>query len=168
MPRRSGRGPDYDWLGLDGNQVTFSAPGKTTLSGSFAFLTKQTIMRVRSGGFMCMLDATQQVGDFIEIAVGLCVASTDAVAAGAGSLPDAFADIGYPWLWWTAFHLRSELAAGVNDLGSSVYRSGPIDSKAMRRVSIGQSLIWVAEIISAAGAPVTLFDMPPTRVLSAA
>jgi len=168
MPRgRRGRGPDYTWGAIPGLEVSFTAAGTTTLSGTLFFTQAQTVSRIRSLGFMCMLDATQQVGDLVEMAVGLAVVSTDAAAAGAGSMPDPFGDSGYPWLWWGAFHLRSEQATGINQLGSSVYRSGPIDSKAMRRVKDGQSLIWVGEVIQTVGAPVTLFDMPPTRVLTA-
>ncbi len=163
MPRSRGRRTDYTWTQIPSLRTSFSAVGTTAISGSLSTSLSATIMRCRSLGFLCMFDATQQVGDEAFITVGLGIVPTDAV--GSATLPDPDAEPGYPWLWWGAFGLRSELAVGINNLGCSVYRSGAIDSKAMRRWKPNQSLVWVAEITSVAGAPVMLFDMPGTRIL---
>ncbi len=162
---RRGRVIDFkEWRLLAGATQTFSTVGTRVASAVLAFTAPATILRIRCHDILLMLDSTQQVGDTIILTLGLGIVSSDAAALGATALPDPGAEAEYPWLWWGQSVLRSEVAAGVNDRGSSMYRFG-VDSKAMRRVKPGQSLLWVIEASGLAGAPVTLIDVCSTRVL---
>ena len=110
------------------------------------------------------MDATMQVGDTIAFAFGLGIVSTDAFTAGAASFPDPFGDVDYPWLWHGTMFLRSELAAGVNAWGMSAQRL-EVDTKAMRRFKPSESLGWIVESATVAGAPATEVTVGFTRVL---
>ncbi len=162
---RRGRVIDLkQWSSMTGASQSISSAGTRLASGVLAFLEPGTILRCRTPDILMMFDATQQIGDTINLTFGLALVSADAAAAGATSMPDPGSEPEFPWLWWGDFFLRSELAAGEQDLGSAVVRRSA-DTKAMRRFKPGQALVWVVEATAVAGAPVTLIDVCRTRVL---
>ncbi len=113
-----------------------------------------------------VMDSTVEVGDTMTTNLGLGIFSTDAVLAGAASLPDPGAEFDYPWLWYGGMTLRSSLASGVpGSTWGPGSQSLEIDTKAMRKVKPGQSLVMVMEHTAVNGAPVVDFDMPVLRVL---
>ncbi len=163
--RRSGSGRVLDmkqWSAILANDQAISTAG--TFKGNFLqFAEPSTILRCR-GYVQAALDASKQVADTMSIAFALGIVSSDAAAAGGGSLPDPFGEPEYPWLWWGSMTLRSDIAAGEEAYGSSV-QILEVDTKAMRRMKPGQSLIWVAESATVSGAPVTNVTFGFTRVL---
>jgi len=165
MARRgSGKTIDYkEWTGMNFSDQTAAADGTLIGAGLISFAVPATILRAR-GFVQASFDATQQVGDRMRVTWGLGIVSTDAATLGATAVPDPAGEPEYPWLWWGSMLLRSELAAGVNAWGLSAQRL-EVDTKAMRRVKPGQSLVWVMEAASTAGAPATLFEFGQTRVL---
>ena len=165
MARRRGGGKVIDfktWTGIDLANSNITANGKVVGNG-VSFTSQSTLLRTR-GFVSASFDATQQVGDQMAITFGLAVVSADASAAGAASVPGPSGDIEYPWLWWGAMFLQSTLASGVNAWGTSAQRL-EVDSKAMRRVTSLQTLLWVAEATISSGAPVTSLTFGETRVL---
>jgi len=159
-----GRTIDYKgWLGIAALDAPSITTATTSKGASLAFTAPATILRCR-GYVQANFDATQQIADTMGIAFGLGIVSSDAVAAGAGSLPDPFGDADYPWLWWQSMFLRSEIAAGVHAWGLSAQRID-VDTKAMRRVKPGQSLVMVFETATVVGAPVTAITVGFMRVL---
>ncbi len=110
------------------------------------------------------MDETKQVGDIFALVLGLGIVSTDAFNAGSGSLPDPSAEPEYPWLWWDEIRLEAFVAAGEEALGSTHQRI-VLDTKAMRKISPGQTLVLVGQITTATGAPVTALDVGGIRVL---
>ncbi len=153
-----------EWVLQPGIGFSFSSDA-TLLGGGIAFNVPATILRCRCPFISGQLDATMQVGDETDVSFGLAIISQDAFNAGAGSVPDPATDLEYPWLYWTSFHLHSQLATGVNAWGTSAQIIREIDTKAMRKVKPGQQLAWIAEVSNSAGAPVTNVDIGRTRVL---
>jgi len=100
----------------------------------------------------------------MRISYGIGIASSDAVAAGSGSLPDPGAEPDYPWLWWGETMLQAENAAAEEVFGTSA-QIMQIDSKAMRKVKPGETLFFILERSLVAGAPVTLTAFSQCRVL---
>ncbi len=98
----------------------------------------------------------------MRLIFGLGIISFSAFAA-AGT-PDPGTDDDYPWLWWGEHRLESFEAAAQSAYGYTVAMT-VVDTKAMRKVKPGESLFWVCQSASAAGAPVTLIDFGQTRVL---
>ena len=140
-----------------------TAVAQTNVGGTLLFLGPATILRCR-GFVQASFDATVQVGDRMNIAFGLGVFSSDAVTAGAGSLPDPFAEPEFPWMWWGTMRLSAEVAAGSQSWGTASQRL-EVDTKAMRKIKPGQSLAWVSETSGPVGAPTTDVTFGITRVL---
>ncbi len=168
MPRlrvvsRPGKKIDFkQWVGLPAITIDTNADS-TQLGGSLGFTAPATILRIR-GQVMLSFDETKQAGDRMRVAVALGVISSDAFALGTTAVPDPAAEADYPWLYWSEHFLESFVAAGEESEGSTVHRF-MIDSKAMRKMKPGQSLAWIFQLASAAGAPSTLIQTAQTRVL---
>ena len=162
---RRGKVIDFKaWTAIGGVELTTSGNG-TLAGGSFSSGIPITILRCRTPDILLSFDYSQQAGDDIQIALGLGIMSTDAFAAGAGSLPDPGSEPEYPWLWWGQYQLRSFAAANEQSLGTSVVRLSA-DTKAMRKMKPGQSLGWVVETSGASGSPTTYIEIATTRVLT--
>ncbi len=160
---RPGKKIDFkEWVGIPAVSTVLTT-ATTIQGGSIAFAIPATILRAR-GAVQCALDDSKQVGDEIRLTFGLGVVSSDAFAAGAGSMPDPNAEVEYPWLWWNTMFLRAEGTGAQEAWGSSVVRLD-VDTKAMRKVKPGQSLVWVAQSTTVVGAPVTNIDFLTGRVL---
>ena len=151
-----------EWVGIP-SLSTAQVADTTVLGGSLAFAIPATILRVR-GAVQAAMDSTMQIADEMEITWGLGIISSDAFAAGAGSVPDPAGEIEYPWLWWGTMFLRSEIAAGLNNWGTSAQRL-EVDTKAMRKVKPGQSLAWILQTSATVGAVAVNMDFHKSRVL---
>jgi len=166
MPRRgnSGRVIDFKaWLGMAATDISVGS-AQTNLGSSLAFTAPGTILRCR-GYVQAAMDATKQVDDTIGLAFGLCIASTEAVAAGAASVPDPFDEVEYPWLWWGSMFLRSSTTTTEGNAWGTTAQRLEVDTKAMRRFKPEQSLVWVVQSATVSGAPATDVTMGFTRVL---
>ncbi len=150
------------WLGLPGLSTTVSTD-TTFGAGQIAFTAPFTILRMIIPGGLFMFDENHMVNDTITFTIGIGVISTDAVAANA--LPDPSSEANYPWLWWTSFDLIAISTFATEPLGSTVFRVPPLDSRSMRKVKPGQSLITIFETNGAVGAPETLVEWSQIRVL---
>ena len=159
---RPGKTIDFkQWTSIP--SIRFDQAAAATISGaSVAFSSPFTILRIR-GGIVNVVD-TATDGDDITIGYGLAILSTDAFALGATAFPDPLGEPEYPWLWWYASSLISTLLNSANGVVSDVAAAERIvvDSKAMRKVKPGESLVWVVQTGSAT--PVDIL-MENTRVL---
>ena len=161
--RRFSKTIDFkQWTSIPTVRSTLTADS-TLLGGSLAFAVPATILRVR-GYVSGQFDSTKQVGDRIDLTWGFAVLSTDAVSAGPTVLPDPGDEPNYPWLWWMDMDLESHIAAGEEAWGTTAQRY-EVDSKAMRKVKPGESLVGLVQARGAAGAPVTIVHFGETRVL---
>ena len=147
--------------------VQFStAVDSTFLGGALGFLEPATILRMIVQPALYLLDATRQVGDGIVITTAIGIISSDAFAAGAGSVPDPAVEAEYPWLFWKSITLHAEEANGDQAAGASVYREvDSINVKSMRKIKPREILAWIIQTTSAAGAPATVLRVPSVRVL---
>ena len=140
----------------------------TFIGGSLAFNIPATILRWRSH-VACMFDETRAVGDRAVFTFGVGIFSTDAVTLGSTALPDPAGEPEYPWVWWKEFRLDCfavHAGANVNDAGwGPTQQRYDLDSKAMRKIKPGESLLIVGQMSNQAGAPVTLVDLGQLRVL---
>ncbi len=160
---RSGKKIDYkQWAAAPGGGAQHSASA-TFIIGNLAFNEPATILRWR-GMVSAMFDESQQVGDRASIGFGIGVFSTDAVTLGATALPDPLGEPEYPWVWWSEIDLECFVAAGQEAWGVG-RQLLEIDSKAMRKVKPGQSVLIVGQIGNLTGAPVTIIKFGQLRVL---
>jgi len=162
--RRPGRKIDFkQWSNAPGLIQQIAATG-TFLSGSLSFLAPGTILRVR-GYVAAFFDATMQVDDRMVLTFGLGIFSTDAVALGATAVPDPADEPQYPWLWWKEFRLDSKTTTGLTGGWGIAAQRYEVDTKAMRKVKPGESLVMVFQSTNLAGAPATDIDVGQLRVL---
>ncbi len=160
---RRGRTIDFkQWTGLPGVTDDSSMIGNKG-GGNLPFTISSTILRVR-GGFWAGLDATAVNGDLVTLTVALGIVSSDAATAGAASLPDPGVEFGYPWLYWKEIRLASFSSIPVTGWGPS-HQYYEIDSKAMRRVHQGQSLVSIIDVTSNTGAVGLHVEISQSRVL---
>jgi len=167
MARRYARTIDFKQWDLIPAIVLEETGVATNLGGGLGFLAPQTILRCR-GEVSIQFDETAQAGDRAAITFGLGIVSSDAFAAGAGSVPDPGGEPEYPWLWWGSIEIEAIIAASAWTGG---YGWGPsagrleVDTKAMRKVKPGETLCWVAQTTLATGAPTMIIKLNQTRVL---
>ncbi len=159
---RPGRVIDFkSWSFAPAFSTVLAAVG-TTIGGSVLFTGPATILRVR-GAVQASFDSTVQNTDQMRLVFGLGIVSTDAATLGASAVPDPGGEAEYPWLWWGSMQLRASANAAEGAWGTQAQKL-EVDSKAMRRVKPGESLLWVVEVASVTGAPVTNIDFLQTRV----
>ena len=129
--------------------VDLASAAAQTIAGSFLqFAIPATILRMR-GEVLFLFDSAPEAAS-ITIAMGIGVVSTDAANAGVGSLPDPAGEPDYPWLYWKSISLLSQTAgtaAEQNPIGQAFRLE--VDSKAMRKIKPGQSLVVIYQTTTA-------------------
>ena len=127
----------------------------TNLLGSFLnFATSDTVMRIR-GHYFIALGATVAALDEALISIGIGVVSTDAAVVGSSAMPDPGEEPNFPWIWYDLHRVFSPFAVdgtGSDDSGVTIHR-GTVDSKAMRKLKSGQSMVVVVQYQDANGTP---------------
>ena len=135
-------------LGPNATPIALSGSGSAlwTASSSLLLESKVTITRVRGHAFLMMLTAAAS-GDGFQGAIGMGVFSSEAVAAGAASIPGPQSDSDWDgWLYHQFFNvhfINATQTSGVN-AAVGVVRID-IDSKAMRIQEDSQLLVGVIE-----------------------
>jgi len=162
---RRGRVIDFkSWLKL--TEFSASVTADATQGGSkIDFSGPGTILRIR-GSWHCSLDSTAQLDDVMRITCAIGIVSTDAATLGATALPDPQAEPEYPWLYWSQMTLvAAVIGTSFGGAWGPAAQSQEIDTKAMRRVKPGQSLVYYTQTTAATGAPVTNLNGQACRVL---
>ena len=161
-PRRTRRWNNFPGSGA---ATVITGAGTTLHVGSLAFAVPETIVRIIGDGMLLMDDNAIAADDEVIITLGLGIFSTDAVAAGAGSVPDPAGEPEFPWLWWKSMPFFAVAAAVSASEGSQVMRYR-IDVKSQRIVRPGRSLALVAEYANIGGNPEIAWSQPSLRVLT--
>ncbi len=146
------------------NAIQRALTADATLQGtSLASTTAQTILRMLGSYIICPTSAPV-AGDAALVVVGIGVVSTDAFAAGAGSMPDPGAEPDYPWLYWKSHGFFFPTNTADPSAASGSIRVD-FDIRSMRKMKPRESLAWVIEYIDLAGTPPLQLDIAHTRVL---
>ena len=158
-----GRGPrrSSEWVGsADQGYLTIGA-GASVLTQSFAIegggvSPSPTLVRTR--GVLSVRDASTPTADkdFIG-AMGMCVVSDEAVAAGAASIPGPWNNSNWDgWFVWIPYTFRIEFSSvtGIQIPGSVQIE---FDSKAMRKVKLGDTVVVMIESEAASAAAAVSF-----------
>ncbi len=144
------------WFELQPQRNSFSSAGGTilfSLTAAELALRPFTVVRTR---LLVSIESDQLIADEIQIgALGLAVVSDQANAVGVTAVPTPITDMASD-LWFVHQLMYNSLgfatAVGFNPKMNTEY---VIDSKAMRKVDIGQEIVVVGEL-SAAGQGFTL------------
>jgi len=115
-------------------------------------LERLTLVRMRGSAFV-HLDATS-LQDSMIVALGIIIVSSEAFAAGVGSVPSPLTDMDRDWVWHSLFVLGPAVQAAGNE-GNDISRNVriDIDSKAMRKFRTDEALAFVGEGDIISGTP---------------
>ena len=123
-----------------------------------------TIVRIR-GMMSLTLTVATAIGDGFVGASGICLVSDEATAIGATAVPGPISEADWDgWMWhqfWDVRAVTATIADGVNAHGASKVLE--IDSKAMRKLPDGWTLIGVTEVVESGTASVEI--QAKTRML---
>ena len=105
-------------------------------------MNKPTVVRTR--GQVAVKPASFGADLVYTGAYGLCIVTSDALAAGVASVPGPFEDPGWDgWFVWWSFAQKFEVQDLTGTLlGADQYE---IDSKAMRKIGTNEAVVLVAE-----------------------
>ena len=158
-----------EWSAIPSSSLSITAAGTFLQPGILSFATVATIRRIR-GVILYHLEGTLAAGDLCVGASGLGIFSTDAVTAGAASLPDPNAEPEFPWLWYRSRHFS--IGPAVTNAtwdqpaaNGTVAEVVEVDTKAMRKVKPGQTLALVHEYVNIVGPPPLGIEAGVFRVL---
>ncbi len=153
------------WDGLPSAEETVSVDA-TRGASSLGFLVPATILRCRCR--ILLTNDSPADTEQVRIAFGLGIVSTDAAVLGATGLPDPADEPEFPWLWWDDISIQS-FGGAVSPVEMTPFGEGcrelMVDTKAMRKIKPGQSLVWVSQSIRIAGTPTVAVMYGITRVL---
>ena len=155
------------WLQLPGISANLTVAGTTGGSLQAFAGGGNTVLRCM-GQHMLMGEpgATHVIGDTMTFTWAIGVVSSDAAAAGAGSLPDPADEPEYPWLYWHTDQLVFTQTGTSTGEGSAVVRTD-FDIKSMRKISPRESLIFFGQYVDISGTPSVRIEAGPVRVLVA-
>ncbi len=98
--RRGGPRMGKAWDSIAATQLTMTADGVHMGSSGFApGLGPMTVLRM-IGEYTIQPTAAITALDACRVTVAIGVVSSDAFAAGVGSMPDPSSEPDYPWLYW--------------------------------------------------------------------
>ncbi len=161
--RTFARGPrrKTSWeLGPGGTATTSVSASVAGFLGSAVSLVSgvaaTTVVRIR-GQFDIYMTLATAANDGFQGAIGIGLATTQAVAAGIASVPTPITDAGDEnWLFWHVVSVHNPQASSVAFARSS-FQSLIVDSKAMRKFEDGMSLYAAFELVEIPAASAEMF-----------
>ncbi len=140
-----------EWLAsADVTGQTALAASSVILDSSFAFTQPETIVRTRGSLWVSSDQATANEEPFG--ALGMMVVSDQAAAAGVAAVPTPIQEEDDDnWFVWVPFLASLRLATAVGFVANP-FMEYKFDSKAMRKVAAGDTLIVVLENASSTDA----------------
>ena len=144
------------WFEFQPIRTAFSATGGTvlfTLNAAALALRPFTIIRTR---FLVSIETDQLAADEPQVgALGMAIVSDQASAVGVTAVPTPITDMASDFWFVHQLMFSSFVFADATGFDSQGMTNHTIDSKAMRKVDIGQDLVVVGEL-SAQGQGFTL------------
>ncbi len=154
LPVRVARGPRREtvWFEFGIQVISIDTSGvalASSLNAAALSLRPFTIIRSR---FEVLLFSDQKAASETQAAgLGFAVVSDQAVAIGVTAVPTPLTDLGSDlWFVLQLMMARFELVSAVG-VDGNVGQHYTIDSKAMRKVDVGQDLVETIEVSSASG-----------------
>ncbi len=140
---RTGSRGTKEWGGGPFGQAVLTTT--QAILASFTDVDPSTILRIRGNIFV--KGTPDAASDQDVVGLGICIISDEAAAVGGASVPGPIASESYPWIWHQYVPLQAGQATLLGqDIGSM--RNVEIDSKAMRKLGIGQTFVLVGELFT--------------------
>ena len=121
-------------------------------SGAQALQDGLTLLRIR-GSLFARLASAAAAGEFMFGAVGIGKVESNAFGAGIASVPSPITDLDWDgWLWWDFLSFESVTDAEALNRGGIAGWRVPIDTKAMRKLDLGDVIYAAVEMRTESGA----------------
>ena len=133
-----------DFRGTVGTITTTQTEMFSCTSSELSIGAEGTVLRTR-GDFLitCIPNAT---ADTEIVGLGVCVINETARAVGGLSIPGPIADAGSDiWLWHQFVPFDAVTLTAGDPQALTINYRGVIDSKAMRKFSLDQAIVFIAE-----------------------
>ena len=133
-------------------------------SGAQANVPELTLVRVRGELWITLSTVDAALSGFPQVAVGICNVTENAFGAGATAIPAPITDINWDgWLWFWQGRFTSP-SGTLTDADGATNARIVIDSKAMRKVHVTDTLVGVIQTTGEIGTATMVANME-TRVL---
>ena len=135
------------WIGPADQDKVAVGSGASVIIASFKPETNAMLAPtiIRSRGEVALAVSTFAADLAYGGAFGAAVVSDEAFAAGAASIPRPFSDANFGgWFVWQSFARAVEFISGVG-FEANVNQIFQVDSKAMRKVKAGETIVLMAE-----------------------
>jgi len=130
-----------------GGEQTISATGKVILgAGASALNDGLTVVRTR-GQLLVRQSTSAAANNGYTFGMGICIVSSDAFAVGITAIPGPITDMDWDGWFYHDFGFVQSNTATTADIGeqiSATYRKD-VDSKAMRKLGINDTIVAVFE-----------------------
>ncbi len=138
---RAYKGPGT-WAGVTVQQTAVPVASKVLLATFVPGGVVETVRRVRMS---VLYSSDQNTASEASLgAVGAAVMEDTAIAVGVASLPDPITDVQDDvWLMFQGLHTRISVSAGAGAIMEPAGSAYEIDSKAMRKLPPGKSLVFI-------------------------
>ncbi len=140
------RGPrrQTDWANSADQSYVVVATNANVIHQSFPILSGEKWTIVRTRGELSVIPTDPSVNVKIVGALGMCIVSDQAFAAGAGSIPGPITNGDWDgWFVWVPFHSNLDITTDIGRVLAQV--NVPFDSKAMRKVTDGDTVVVMVE-----------------------
>jgi len=150
------------WANIGSGSSLLVTSDVTLIQNSLAFTGPFTVMRM-VGEYCFSPDNSvgAVAGDQAQVTVGICVANTDAVAAGAGGMPDPQGEAELGWLYWK----QHSYFVGTVLTNPHIAIRESFDIRSMRKMKARESLVFLVVASDFALSPGIRFMSSKTRVL---
>ena len=154
------------WEEGPGSTATQSVQSTSSqIIGNGLAVLQDGITLVRTRGYVRLVITSGDVAlSGFSGAFGICVVTNDAFAIGVTAVPTPLDDVDWDgWLWHTLFVLHLPAAFAATD-GVVAVKDIEIDSKAMRKIGINDTIALVGEFVEV---PVSIMSVrADTRILA--
>ena len=134
-----------------------ASSGVIALGSNLLLSPAATLVRTR-GSVLFKISASGSANNKLNGAFGIIVASDQAVSIGITALPSPITEIENDWVVWVPFTGSADLAATTQtDLGA--FSLVQFDSKGMRKMKEGESLVGVFEVFQSDATTGTFVDI---------
>ncbi len=137
------------WVGPANQNTVAVATGASVIIGSFTpsttvpSMNEPTVIRTRGECVVKPQAITATVS--VSGAFGVGIVTDQAFVAGAGSIPRPFDDAGWDgWFMWQSFSFENTVIDATG-FQSMIGRQYQVDSKAMRKIQAGETMVLMAE-----------------------
>ena len=135
--------------GPGGTAMSSSATSEVKIMGAGAQAVVDGLTIVRTRGLLSFsLGLATAAQDGFLGAFGLCIVNENAGGIGVTAVPTPITDLGWDgWFYHTFFDIRSGVVSSSSNPGPKDQHQIQVDSKAMRKIDLGDIIFAVIEVV---------------------